>query len=95
MNECYVTPILQRGANYVSDTYRILIRGGYATDTYRRSIRKKKMKHKSDTYLGTHRILCGTYHRERERAEDLLPIDRSREREGYMDCLVVSWAGLS
>jgi len=30
------------GANYVSDTYRIPIRGGYTTDTYRRSIRKKK-----------------------------------------------------
>ena len=36
------------------------------------------MKHKSDIYLGTYRILRGTYRR--ERAEDLLPIDRSRER---------------
>ena len=42
----YSAPTLPRysrgGANYVSDTYRIPIRGGYTTDTYRRSIRKKK-----------------------------------------------------
>ena len=51
------------------------------------------MKYKSDTYLGTYRILRGTYRR--ERAEDLLPIDRSKEKEGYMDFLVVYLAGLS
>ena len=51
------------------------------------------MKYKSDIYLGTYRILRGTDRR--ERAEDLLLIDRSREREGYMGCLVVSWAELS
>ena len=91
----YSAPTLARysrgGANYVSDTYRIPIRGGYTTDTYRRSIRKK---------WNINRILIWVrigYSVERiaERAEDLLPIDRSRERKGYMGCLVVSWARLS